>query len=186
MRSPVVSMPVATVAVPEGAQAGSSQRTPRSRGRREGRMARRGEVSGRGRNHLGVGRSGPRCARLHRRRITRSGATSYLPHAAPQPSPKAPVMAYTPQHPVRFVTAASLFDGHDAAINITRRILQGHGAEAVPLGHDRSVRVIAETAIADDAQGIAVSGYQGARVEFFKYVLALLREKGAGHIRVFG
>src|SRR5690606_28440138 len=125
MRSPVVSMPVATVAVPEGAQAGSSQRTPRSRGRREGRMARRGEVSGRGRNHLGVGRSGPRCARLHRRRITRSGATFYLPHAAPQPSPKAPVMAYTPQHPVRFVTAASLFDGHI-------RVFGGGGGTIVP------------------------------------------------------
>ena len=95
-------------------------------------------------------------------------------------------MAYSPQHPVRFVTAASLFDGHDAAINIMRRILQAHGAEVVHLGHDRSVREIVETAIEEDVQGIAVSSYQGGHVEFFKYMVDLLREKGAGHIRVFG
>ncbi|MDX1421286.1 MAG: cobalamin-dependent protein, partial [Rubricoccaceae bacterium] len=95
-------------------------------------------------------------------------------------------MAYTPQHPVRFVTAASLFDGHDAAINIMRRILQAQGAEVVHLGHDRSVQEIVETAIEEDAQGIAVSSYQGGHVEFFKYMVDLLREKGAGHVKVFG
>jgi methylmalonyl-CoA mutase len=95
-------------------------------------------------------------------------------------------MAYTPRHPVRFVTAASLFDGHDAAINIMRRILQAYGAEVVHLGHDRSVREIVETAIEEDAQGIAVSSYQGGHVEFFKYMVDLLREQGAGHIKVFG
>ncbi|HYE95305.1 MAG TPA: methylmalonyl-CoA mutase family protein [Rubricoccaceae bacterium] len=95
-------------------------------------------------------------------------------------------MAYTPQHPVRFVTAASLFDGHDAAINVMRRILQAQGAEVIHLGHDRSVQDVVETAIQEDAQGIAVSSYQGGHVEFFKYMVDLLRERGAGHIKVFG
>ncbi|MEM6326650.1 MAG: methylmalonyl-CoA mutase family protein [Bacteroidota bacterium] len=88
--------------------------------------------------------------------------------------------------PVRFVTAASLFDGHDAAINIMRRILQAKGAEVIHLGHDRSVQDIVETAIQEDAQGIAVSSYQGGHVEFFRYMVELLREKGASHIQVFG
>ena len=88
--------------------------------------------------------------------------------------------------PIRFVTAASLFDGHDAAINIMRRILQAKGAEVIHLGHDRSVQDIVETAIEEDAQGIAVSSYQGGHVEFFRYMVDLLRERGAGHIQVFG
>jgi isobutyryl-CoA mutase len=93
---------------------------------------------------------------------------------------------YVPQHPVRFVTAASLFDGHDAAINIMRRILQASGAEVIHLGHDRSVMDVVRTAIQEDAQGIAVSSYQGGHVEYFKYMVDLLREHGAGHIRVYG
>ncbi len=95
-------------------------------------------------------------------------------------------MAYTPQHPVRFVTAASLFDGHDAAINIMRRILQAQGAEVIHLGHDRSVQDIVDTAVQEDAQGIAVSSYQGGHTEFFRYMVDLLRERGAAHVRVFG
>ncbi|MGA7306012.1 MAG: methylmalonyl-CoA mutase family protein [Rhodothermales bacterium] len=93
---------------------------------------------------------------------------------------------YRPKHPIRFVTAASLFDGHDAAINIMRRILQASGAEVVHLGHNRSVREIVETAIQEDVQGIAISSYQGGHMEFFKYMFDLLQEKGAGHIRIFG
>ncbi|HQN94718.1 MAG TPA: methylmalonyl-CoA mutase family protein [Thermoanaerobaculales bacterium] len=93
---------------------------------------------------------------------------------------------YEPKHKVRFVTAASLFDGHDAAINIMRRILQAHGAEVVHLGHNRSVADIVEAAIQEDAQAIAVSSYQGGHLEFFKYMIDLLRGRGAGHILVFG
>ena len=95
-------------------------------------------------------------------------------------------MAYTPQHPVRFVTAAALFDGHDAAINIMRRILQAQGVEVVHLGHDRSVEDVVTTAIEEDAQGIAISSYQGGHMEYFKYAIDLLRERGAGHVRVYG
>ncbi|MBC12352.1 MAG: methylmalonyl-CoA mutase [Rhodothermaceae bacterium] len=93
---------------------------------------------------------------------------------------------YTPTHPVRFVTAASLFDGHDAAINIMRRILQAQGVEVIHLGHDRSVDDVVRTAIEEDAQGIAISSYQGGHVEYFTYMVDLLRERGAGHIKVFG
>ena len=93
---------------------------------------------------------------------------------------------YQPQHPVRFVTAASLFDGHDAAINIMRRILQQSGAEVIHLGHNRSVEEVARTAIQEDVQGIAVSSYQGGHVEYFKYLYDLLQERGAGHIQIFG
>ncbi|NBC86218.1 MAG: methylmalonyl-CoA mutase [Bacteroidetes bacterium] len=93
---------------------------------------------------------------------------------------------YEPTHPVRFVTATSLFDGHDAAINIMRRILQGTGVEVIHLGHNRSVQDVVETAIEEDAQGIAVSSYQGGHVEYFKYMHDLLEEKGAGHIRIYG
>ncbi len=89
-------------------------------------------------------------------------------------------------HPVRFVTAASLFDGHDAAINIMRRILQDSGAEVIHLGHNRSVKEVVDAAIQEDAQGIAISSYQGGHNEYFRYVLQLLREGGAEHIRVFG
>src|SRR5512137_1481048 len=94
--------------------------------------------------------------------------------------------AYRPQHKVRFITAASLFDGHDAAIHIMRRILQGMGAEVVHLGHNRSVDEVVTAALQEDVQGIAVSSYQGGHVEFFKYMLDLLRERGGENIRVYG
>ena len=90
------------------------------------------------------------------------------------------------QPKVRFVTAASLFDGHDAAINIIRRLLQAHGAEVIHLGHNRGVQEIVDAAVEEDADGIAVSSYQGGHVEFFEYMLDLLRERGAGDIKVFG
>ncbi|NKB87640.1 MAG: methylmalonyl-CoA mutase [Acidobacteria bacterium] len=93
---------------------------------------------------------------------------------------------YKPKHHVRVVTAASLFDGHDAAINIMRRILQASGAEVIHLGHNRSVAEIVDCAIQEDAQAIAVTSYQGGHVEYFKYMLDLLRERGADHIKVFG
>jgi methylmalonyl-CoA mutase len=93
---------------------------------------------------------------------------------------------YAPQHPVRAVTAASLFDGHDAAINIIRRILQTTGVEVIHLGHNRAVAEIVEAAIQEDAQCIAVSCYQGGHMEFFKYAVDLLRQAGCGHIKVFG
>src|SRR5574338_1347278 len=86
--------------------------------------------------------------------------------------------------PLRFVSAASLFDGHDAAINIIRRLLQSHGAEVVHLGHNRSVAEIVRAAIQEDADGIAVSSYQGGHNEYFAYMVDMLREKGAEHIRV--
>jgi methylmalonyl-CoA mutase len=87
---------------------------------------------------------------------------------------------------VRVVTATSLFDGHDAAINIFRRILQSTGVEVIHLGHNRSVKEIVDAAIQEDAQGIAISSYQGGHVEFFKYMVDLLKQGGAGHIKVFG
>jgi methylmalonyl-CoA mutase len=90
------------------------------------------------------------------------------------------------QNKIRIVTAASLFDGHDAAINIMRRILQSKGAEIIHLGHNRSVREIVECAIEEDAQGIAITSYQGGHVEFFKYMKDLLEENGCGHIKIFG
>ncbi|HNR16416.1 MAG TPA: cobalamin-dependent protein, partial [Chitinophagaceae bacterium] len=95
-------------------------------------------------------------------------------------------MSYTPSHKVRIVTAASLFDGHDAAINIMRRIMQSKGAEIIHLGHNRSVKEIVETAIEEDVQGIAITSYQGGHVEFFKYMKDLLEENGCGHIKIFG
>ncbi|MFM7532150.1 MAG: methylmalonyl-CoA mutase family protein, partial [Rubrivivax sp.] len=93
---------------------------------------------------------------------------------------------YRPSHKVRFVTAASLFDGHDAAINIMRRILQGMGAEVIHLGHNRSVEEVVTAALQEDAQGIAVSSYQGGHVEYFQYMVDLLRARGGAHIQVFG
>lgn len=93
---------------------------------------------------------------------------------------------YKPKNPVRFVTASSLFDGHDASINIMRRILQSTGAEVIHLGHNRSVEEVVNAAVQEDAQGIAISSYQGGHVEYFKYMVDLLNEKGAGHIRVYG
>jgi len=100
-------------------------------------------------------------------------------------APKTDV-SYPLKHRVRFVTAASLFDGHDAAINIMRRILQSSGAEVIHLGHNRSAQEIVQAALQEDAQAIAVSSYQGGHVEFFKYIVDLLREAGAGHVKVFG
>jgi isobutyryl-CoA mutase len=95
-------------------------------------------------------------------------------------------MSYQPQNKIRIVTAASLFDGHDAAINIMRRILQSKGAEIIHLGHNRSVHEIVECAIEEDVQGIAITSYQGGHVEFFKYMKDLLDENGCGHIKIFG
>jgi len=94
--------------------------------------------------------------------------------------------SYRPTHKVRFVTAASLFDGHDASINIMRRILQSMGAEVIHLGHNRSVEEIVTAALHEDVQGIAVSSYQGGHVEFFKYMIDLLRERGGANIKVYG
>jgi len=88
--------------------------------------------------------------------------------------------------PLRFVTAASLFDGHDAAINIMRRIIQSQGAEVIHLGHNRSVEDVVRAALQEDADAIALSSYQGGHVEYFKYMVDMLRERGAGHVRVFG
>src|SRR5438105_11917552 len=93
---------------------------------------------------------------------------------------------YRPTNKVRFVTAASLFDGHDAAINIMRRILQGMGAEVIHLGHNRSVDDVVTAALQEDVQGIAISSYQGGHVEYFKYMVDLLKQRGGEHIQVFG
>lgn len=95
------------------------------------------------------------------------------------------IQAYHPKNKIRIVTAASLFDGHDAAINIMRRIMQRSGAEIIHLGHNRSVAEIVNTAIQEDAQGIAITSYQGGHVEFLKYMYDLLREKNAGYIKIF-
>ncbi len=99
-------------------------------------------------------------------------------HTAPEP--------YKPKNKVRIVTAASLFDGHDAAINIMRRIIQATGVEVIHLGHDRSVEEVVNTAIQEDAQAIAMTSYQGGHTEYFKYMFDLLQEKGASHIKIFG
>src|SRR5476649_1406206 len=93
--------------------------------------------------------------------------------------------AYQSKNKIRIVTAAALFDGHDAAINVMRRIMQSAGAEVIHLGHNRSVAEIVDCAIQEDVQGIAVTSYQGGHVEYFKYMIDLLRERGA-HIKVFG
>src|SRR5918911_1041874 len=95
-------------------------------------------------------------------------------------------LVYKAKHKIRFVTAASLFDGHDASINIMRRILQGSGAEVIHLGHNRSVEEIVSAALQEDVQGIAISSYQGGHIEFFKYMVDLLKSRGGAHIQVFG
>src|ERR671914_321656 len=95
-------------------------------------------------------------------------------------------LVYKAKHKIRFVTAASLFDGHDASINIMRRILQASGAEVIHLGHNRSVDEVVSAALQEDVQGVAVSSYQGGHVEYFKYMLELLRSRGGEHIKVFG
>ena len=106
-----------------------------------------------------------------------SSAPSHEPH---------PLASYKPTHKVRFVTAASLFDGHDAAINIMRRILQSMGAEVIHLGHNRSVDEVVTAALQEDVQGIAISSYQGGHVEYFKYMASALKERGGEHIQIFG
>jgi len=95
-------------------------------------------------------------------------------------------LVYKAKHKIRFVTAASLFDGHDASINIMRRILQASGAEVIHLGHNRSVEEVVTAALEEDVQGIAVSSYQGGHLEYFKYMIDLLRQRGGEHIQVFG
>ena len=94
--------------------------------------------------------------------------------------------AYKPKNHIRIVTAASLFDGHDAAINVMRRILQSSGAEVIHLGHDRSVQEVVQCAIQEDVQAIAITSYQGGHMEYFKYMYDLMQEAGCGHIRIFG
>src|SRR5262245_2852159 len=95
-------------------------------------------------------------------------------------------LVYKAKHKIRFVTAASLFDGHDASINIMRRILQASGAEVIHLGHNRSVDEVVSAALQEDVQGVAVSSYQGGHLEYFKYMLDLLRKQGGEHIKLFG
>ncbi|HNY48892.1 MAG TPA: cobalamin-dependent protein, partial [Casimicrobium sp.] len=95
-------------------------------------------------------------------------------------------LVYKPKNKVRFVTAASLFDGHDASINIMRRIIQASGCEVVHLGHNRSVKEVVDAALQEDVHGLAMSSYQGGHVEYFKYMIDMLRDAGAGHIKVFG
>jgi methylmalonyl-CoA mutase len=96
------------------------------------------------------------------------------------------VQAYQPVNKIRIVTAASLFDGHDAAINIMRRIMQSTGAEVIHLGHNRSVQEIVDAAIEEDAQCIAITSYQGGHNEYFKYMHDLLKERGADTIKIVG
>ncbi|HOZ86768.1 MAG TPA: cobalamin B12-binding domain-containing protein, partial [Bacteroidia bacterium] len=93
---------------------------------------------------------------------------------------------YQSKHKIRIVTAAALFDGHDAAINIMRRIIQASGAEVIHLGHDRSAQEVVNCAIQEDANAIAVTSYQGGHVEYFKYMYDLLKEKNCSHIKLFG
>ena len=115
-------------------------------------------------------------------------AVSLLCNLAPNltPDPMQAPQPYRPVHKVRIVTAASLFDGHDASINIMRRIIQSTGCEVIHLGHDRSVEEVVNCAIQEDAQAIAMTSYQGGHNEYFRYMHDLLAEKGAGHIRIFG
>ncbi|WP_237770129.1 cobalamin-dependent protein [Ornithinimicrobium sp. CNJ-824] len=103
----------------------------------------------------------------------------------PEAAPVTPER-HVPVNPVRIVTAASLFDGHDASINIMRRIMQTQGAEVVHLGHNRSVQEVVDAVLDEDANGVAVSSYQGGHVEYFEYLVESLREAGAGHVRVVG
>src|SRR6201996_5297367 len=95
-------------------------------------------------------------------------------------------MSYSLKNKIRLVTAASLFDGHDASINIMRRIMQASGAEVIHLGHDRGVQEVVNCAIQEDANAIAITSYQGGHVEYFKYMYDLLKEAGCSHIKIFG
>src|SRR4249920_307873 len=109
-----------------------------------------------------------------------TAATSRIAQAEAAPAP------YRARNKVRFVTAGSLFDGHDATINIMRRLLQATGVEVIHLGHNRSVEEIVNAAVQEDVNGIAVTSYQGGHIEFFKYMLDLLRKIGADEVKVFG
>jgi isobutyryl-CoA mutase len=113
------------------------------------------------------------------------GGTVAASMSDPRPHPQ-PAGTTRLRHPVRVVTAASLFDGHDAAINIMRRVLQDGGAEVIHLGHNRSVLEIVEAALEEDAQAIAVSSYQGGHNEYFRYMKDLLLERGLGHVKLYG
>ena len=93
---------------------------------------------------------------------------------------------YEKKHPIRIVTSAALFDGHDAAVNIMRRILQATGVEVIHLGHNRSVEEVVNAAIQEDAQGVAVTSYQGGHMEFFRYMREMLDDRGAEHIKIYG
>jgi methylmalonyl-CoA mutase len=108
------------------------------------------------------------------------------PQSPVQPAPSAKPARYRATHKIRVVTAAALFDGHDAAIGVMRRVLQAAGAEVIHLGHNRGAEEVVDAAIQEDAQAIAVSSYQGGHLEFFKYMVDLLEQKGAGHITVWG
>jgi methylmalonyl-CoA mutase len=103
-----------------------------------------------------------------------------------QPAPNASAQRYRARHKIRVVTAAALFDGHDAAIGVMRRVLQSGGAEVIHLGHNRGAEEVVDAAIQEDAQAIALSSYQGGHVEYFQYMYDLLRQKGAGHITIWG
>ena len=96
------------------------------------------------------------------------------------------IKTYTPKNKIRIVTAASLFDGHDAAINVMRRIIQSTGVEVIHLGHDRSVDEVVNCAIQEDANAIAMTSYQGGHVEYFKYMYYLFKQNGCDHIKIFG
>ena len=118
--------------------------------------------------------------------VTSENTTQTASETQPESKKSGQPEVYQSKHKIRFVTAASLFDGHDASINIMRRILQSSGAEVIHLGHNRSVQEIVNTAIQEDAQGIAVSSYQGGHMEYFKYMVDLLDERDASHVKVFG
>ena len=93
---------------------------------------------------------------------------------------------HVPQHPIRLVTSSALFDGHDASINIMRRIFMSQGCEVIHLGHNRSVQEVVDAALEEDVQGVAVSSYQGGHVEYFEYLVESLRAQGASHVKVVG
>ena len=115
-----------------------------------------------------------------------TSAASASSAASPESPGDAAPTPFRPRHKIRLVTATSIFDGHDAAIHIFRRIAQATGAEVIHLGHNRSVREIVDAAIQEDAQGIAVTSYQGGHNEFFRYMFDMLRDRGAGHVKIFG
>ena len=115
--------------------------------------------------------------------MTSTASASSAPGPAPAAGHEEPFVA---KNKIRLVTATSLFDGHDASIHIFRRIAQASGAEVIHLGHNRSVQEIVDAAIQEDAQGIAVTSYQGGHNEFFRYMHDMLVERGAGHVRLFG